>query len=101
MEKKAFKAKIGFVPVNWDAWNGDNWAEGMRDRCVEVLKNIPGLELVVPSKEFTDIGCVSTVEEGKKVAAFFKEQDVKGIIIGNMTFGMEVAVGTFLNYTSK
>lgn len=101
MARQILKTKIGFIPVNWDAWNGDNWAEGMRDRCVEVLKQIPGLELVVPSKELTNIGCVSTVDEGKKVAEYFIQEKVKGILIGNMTFGMEVAVGTFLNYTSK
>jgi len=101
MERRIFKTKIGFVPSNWDAWNGNNWAEGMRDRCVNILKDIPGLELVVPSKELTDIGCVSTVEEGRKVAEFFIQEKVKGILIGNMTFGMEVAVGTLLNYTSK
>src|SRR5688572_4011332 len=101
MERKLLKTKIGFVPSNWDAWNGDNWAEGMRDRCVSILKEIPGMELVVPSKELTDIGCVSSVEEGKKVAEFFLQEKVKGVLIGNMTFGMEVAVGTFLNYMPK
>lgn len=101
MEKKILKTRIGFVPSNWDAWNGNNWAEGMRDRCVEVLNQIPGLELVVPSKEMTAIGCVSTTDEGKKVAEYFMQEKVKGILVGNMTFGMEVAVGSFLNYISK
>lgn len=101
MERKLLKTKIGFVPSNWDAWNGDNWAEGMRDRCVSILKEIPGMELVVPSKELTGIGCVSTVEEGRKVAEYFLQEKVKGVMIGNMTFGMEVAVGTFLNYMPK
>ena len=36
--------KIGFVPSNWESWNGGNWAEGMRDRCVAVLEKIPGID---------------------------------------------------------
>jgi len=101
MKREIFKTKIGFVPSNWDAWNGNNWAEGMRDRCVEVLMQIPGLELIVPSKELTDIGCVSTTDEGKKTAEFFQKEKVQGVLIGNMTFGMEVAVGSFLNNMPK
>ncbi len=101
MERKIFKTKIGFVPSNWESWNGNNWAEGMRDRCVNTFSQIPGLELVVPSKEMTDIGCVSTTDEGKKVAEYFLKEKIQGILIGNMTFGMEVAVGNFLNYMPK
>ena len=96
-----FKVKIGFVPSNWDAWNGGNWAESMRDRCVAVLQQIPGLDLVVPPKEMTDLGCVSTVEEAEKTRRYFVEQEVQGLLIGNMTFGMEVAVGTVLNGLRK
>ena len=51
------KTKIGFVPSTWDSWDGSaytgKWAGKMRGRCVEVLKDIPGIELVVPSEELT------------------------------------------------
>jgi len=97
--------KIGFIPSNWDAWDGSaatgKWAGGMRDRCVAVMEKVPGLELVVPSKELTGDGCVSTVEQGKKVLELFRAQNIQGLIVGNMTFGMEVAVGAVLSGLSK
>jgi L-fucose isomerase-like protein len=96
-----FRTKIGFVPSNWESWNGGNWAEGMRDRCVAALEKIPGIDLVVPSKSLTPIGCVSSVEDGRKVVDLFQREKVQGIIIGNMDFGMEVAVSTVLNGLDK
>ena len=93
--------KIGFAPSNWEDWNGGNYAETIRDRCVEVLRSIPGLDLVVPSKELTHIGCVSSIEDAKKVIELFRREDIQGLIIGNMDFGMEVAVGALLNGIRK
>jgi L-fucose isomerase-like protein len=99
------KTKIGFIPSNWESWDGSaysgKWAGKMRDRCVAVLENIPGIDLVVPSKEMTVDGCLNDVEEGKKVLEFFKKENIQGLIIGNMTFGMEVAVGTVLSGLQK
>jgi len=99
------KVKIGFIPSNWDAWDGSDftgrWAGKMRDRCVDVLSTIPGLELVVPSKEMAVDGCVNDKEEAKRVLEFFKQEDIQGLIIGNMTFGMEVAVGVILSGLNK
>jgi L-fucose isomerase-like protein len=95
------KTRIGFIPSNWDAWNGKNWAEKMRDRCVSVLEEIPGIDLIVPSKEMTKLGCVSSVEDAKIALDHFKKQDVQALLIGNMTFGMEVAVSTVLNGMPK
>lgn len=96
-----FTTKIGFIPLNWDAWNADNWAEQMRDRCVKIMETVPGLDLVLPSKELTGDGCVRNIEQAKDVLALFKKADIEGLIIGNMTFGMEVAVGTILNGLRK
>jgi L-fucose isomerase-like protein len=95
------KTKIGFIPLSWDAWNGEDYQQIMRDRCVAVLEATPGLDLVVPSKELTQDGCVSTQEEAKAALALFKKEDVQGLIIGNMTFGMEVAAGIVLNGLRK
>jgi len=90
--------RIGFVPSNWDAWDGGGWGGKMRDRCVAVLETIPGLDLVVPSKEMTGDGCVSTVRQAKQVLDLFSRNDIQGILLGNMTFGHEVsAVGTLIN----
>jgi L-fucose isomerase-like protein len=96
-----FTAKIGFVPSNWESWNGGNWAEGMRDRCVAALQKVPGLELVVPSKSLCPIGCVSSVADARKCLELFRQEGVHGVIIGNMDFGMEVAVGTVLSGLEK
>ncbi len=95
------KAKIGFIPSNWEAWDGGGWGGKMRDRCVTMLRNIPGMDLVVPSKELTGDGCVSDVKQAKLTLDLFRKEGIQGILIGNMTFGMEVAVGTILNGLSK
>lgn len=92
-----FKTKIGFIPSSWEAWDGGKWGGKMRDRCVAILKNIPGLDLIVPSKELTGNGCVSDIKQAKSALDLFKKEEVSGILIGNMTFGMEVAVSTILN----
>lgn len=100
-----FKVKIGFIPSNWESWDGSastgKWAGKMRDRCVAVMDTVPGLELVVPSKEMTSDGCVSDKTEAKRVLEYFKNEDIKGLIIGNMTFGMETAVGIILSGLPK
>jgi L-fucose isomerase-like protein len=69
----------------------------MRDRAIAVLQTIPGLDLVVPSMELTGDGCVSDRESAKKALALFERERIQGLLIGNMTFGMEVAVSTVLN----
>jgi len=95
------KTKIGFIPSNWEAWDGTEysgkWAGKMRDRCVTILEKIPGLDLVVPSKEMTADGCVNDIGDAEKVLKYFLAEGVQGLIIGNMTFGMEVAIGAFLS----
>ena len=93
-----FTTKVGFIPSNWESWDGGGWGGKMRDRCVAVLEQIPGLDLVVPFKELTGDGTVSTVENAQAVLELFKREEVKGILLGNMTFGHEVsAVGTLIN----
>ena len=46
-----FKTKIGFLPSNWESWDGSafsgKWAGQMRDRCVKILESIPGMDLDV------------------------------------------------------
>lgn len=99
-----FTVKIGFAPVNWDDWNGwagtpetINWAQKMRARCLQAFEKIPGLEVVVPSEALTRDGLLSSLEDGRKIAELFQRENVQGIMIGNMNFGMEVAVGEMLS----
>ena len=95
------EVKIGFVPSNWESWDGNKqtgkWAGKMRDRCVAVMQQIPGLSLVAPDARMTGDGCISDVNQGRQVLDYFLHESVEGLIIGNMTFGMEVAVGTILS----
>lgn len=97
--------KIGFVPSTWESWDGNDYtgrlAEKTRDRCMKVFEKIPGLKIIVPSKELTDQGCVGTVEEGMAAADLFLKENVQGIIIGNMNFGLEIAIGALLSKLPK
>lgn len=97
--------KIGFVPSTWESWDGNQYtgklAGKMRARCLEAFKNIPGLEIVVPSEDLTEDGCVGTVEEGLKTAELFLKENVQGIIIGNMNFGLEIAVSALMSKMRK
>jgi L-fucose isomerase-like protein len=100
-----FNVKIGFVPSNWESWDGNQftgkWAGKMRDRCIAVLEKIPGISIVVPSRELTADGCVSTVEDGIKTLELFRKEDIQGLIIGNMTFGFEIALSPILSGLPK
>lgn len=100
-----FRTKIGFLPSNWDAWDGSEstgkWAGKMRDRCVAVLETIPGLDVVAPSVEMTGDGCVSSIEDAKLALELFQKENIQGLLVGNMTFGMEVAVGALLSGLRK
>ena len=100
------KITLGFLPSNWDAWDGplkdgSKWACKMRDRVVDVISQIPEIELACPSVEMTGDGCVSDRESARKTLDMFKAEDIKGLIVGNMTFGMEVAVSHVLNGLAK
>lgn len=99
------KTKIGFVPSTWESWDGSTYtgrlAGKMRRRCLEILKTIPGIEVVVPSADMTEAGCVGTVEEGMKTLELFRKEDVKGVIIGNMNFGHETSLSPLLSGLPK
>jgi len=100
-----FKTKIGFVPSTWESWDGNQetgrLAWKTRQRCLDAMSQIDGLEIIVPSDELTAYGCVGTPEEATKVLALFKQEDVQGVIIGNMNFGHEVSVGKLLSGLRK
>lgn len=100
------KTKIGFLPSNWEAWDGplkdgSRWARGMRDRVLVALESIPGIEVIVPSVELTGDGCVSDIASARKALDLFLTERIEGLMIGNMTFGMEVAVSTVLDGLRK
>lgn len=97
--------KIGFLPSNWESWDGNQftgkWAGKMRDRCLSVMEKADNVKIIVPSCELTEDGCVSTPEEGKKALELYRAEQIDALVIGNMTFGMEVAVGEVLSGLNK
>ena len=97
--------KIGFIPSSWESWDGNQHtgplAEAMRDRCLAAMNEIGTAQIVVPSKELTDGGLVGSIEEGIKTAELFLRENIDALVIGNMNFGMEVAVGEVLNRMRK
>ena len=101
MEKEMEKVKIGFVPLSWDGWNHFQWSGVIRDRCMKVMEEIPGVEWVVPTKEMTGDGCVKDWVQAELAVELFKKEDIKALVIGNMNFGMETAAGIILNSLSK
>ncbi|MCJ7666536.1 MAG: hypothetical protein MUO59_07370, partial [Actinobacteria bacterium] len=81
---------IGFVPSHRSPFNKE-WAINMRDRVIKSIeKNIEDIELICPDKKLTDGGLVTFAEDAEKAIKLFKEKDIKGLIIGMMTFGEEI-----------
>lgn len=96
------KAKIGFLPLNWHVWDADDWGEKLRDRCVRVLEEMEGIELVVPGKELTRAGCIGEdLDDARKVAELFRRENVQGLLVGNMNFAYELALGVILDAMPK
>ena len=91
-----FKTKIGFLPLNWDVWDVDNWGEQMRDRCIASMEKIEGIEIIVPSKDLTKSGCVGEdLEEAEKaLKTEAAEYDCKEIAISKIQRRIKVKVET-------
>lgn len=80
--------KIGFVPASRGFFSQE-LAVKMRDMTVASMKKA-GLTPVVPGPELTSNGLVESREEAVKTAALFRENRVKGVIVGAVNFGNEV-----------
>ncbi|MCL2812977.1 MAG: hypothetical protein FWD23_00095 [Oscillospiraceae bacterium] len=97
--------KIGFVPSSWESWDGNlhtgPLAEKMRDRCIAAMEKAGAAKIIVPGKDLTDGGLVGSVEDGKKAAELFLSENIDALVIGNMNFGLEVAVGEVLSQMRK
>ena len=88
MELEAIK--IGFIPAN-RAFFSDKLATQMRKETIEVLESA-GLEVVVPSPDETNVGCVESLEEAILVGRMFRDADVRGIVVSAVNFGDEQGV---------
>ena len=65
------------------------------------MNKIGAAEIIVPGKELTEGGLVASIEDGTKAAELFLKENIDALVIGNMNFGMEVAVGEVLSYMRK
>jgi len=85
------KIKLGFIPANRGFFS-DKLAAEMRSQTLEVLRAIPGVQVVVPSTKDTKVGCVETLQEALLVGRMFREQSVDGIVVSAVNFGDEQGV---------
>ena len=84
------KITLGFIPANRGSFS-DELAAKMRDQAVEVIGR-QGINVVVPGKEQTKVGCVENRKEAEVCADLFRRNNVQGIVVGAVNFGEEQAV---------
>ena len=83
--------KLGFVPGDRPVFS-TAWALRMRDRCVETLRKIAGVELVLPGEAITTKGLVRSMEQAEAVAEQFRKAGVERLLLGTMNFSDEEAL---------
>jgi len=82
--------RIGFVPSHRSPFD-KKWAIEMRNRTIKSIEaNVSDVELVYPDSTITDGALVTSKEDACRVIELFKEKNIKGLIIGMMTFGEEL-----------
>jgi len=87
------KVRLGFVPSHRYPFDED-WAVEMRRRCLDALKSVDGIEVVVPSVGLVHNGLVRDDVGASATIDLFAQREVQGIIIGNMTFGDEISAAS-------
>jgi L-fucose isomerase-like protein len=83
------KVKLGFLPSHRAPFSLD-WAKQMRKRCVDVFKKFEEVEIITPDEKVSAYGLVTDEKDAKGVIEFFAKENIKGLVIGNMTFGEEL-----------
>jgi L-fucose isomerase-like protein len=92
------RVRIGFVPSY--RFRYTPWCQKMRDDSLATFAKAEGAEIVVPQpapdgesldpeKGYTPHGMVSNLDEGEAVAAYFRTQEVDGLILCPLDFGDE------------
>jgi L-fucose isomerase-like protein len=84
------KAKIGFIPANRGFFSSELAAK-MRDETIAAMEKM-GIEVVVPGKDQTEVGCVQSLAEAELCAELFRKHKVEGILVGAVNFGEEQSV---------
>jgi len=87
LPQAAKSVRLGFVPAKRGTFNA-NLAVSMRQQTIAALEGA-GLEVVVPTTDDTQYGCVENRQEAERCAEVFRRQAVDGIVIGAMNFGDE------------
>jgi len=82
--------KIGFIPANRGFFSSELAAK-MRGETVEAMQKL-GIEVVVPDESQTEVGCVQSLNEAEICAKLFRDNEVKGILVGAVNFGEEQSV---------
>ena len=63
----------------------------MRNRVVNSInKNLEEIELITPDGSITPGGILKNEKDAKQIIRFFKENNIKGLLVGTMTFGEEL-----------
>jgi len=90
------RVKLGFIPSHREPFS-ERWAEQMRQRCIEAIRKIRGIDLVVPDARKTKGGLVRNNKDAQATLKLFLDKAVEGVIVGGMTFGHETsAVGALI-----
>ncbi|MEA3406638.1 MAG: hypothetical protein U9R48_00985 [Chloroflexota bacterium] len=87
------KIRLGFVPSHRYPFDED-WAVDMRERCLEAMRAIDCLEVVVPSVGLIHNGLVRDDAGAEATIDLFAQRGVEGVVIGTMTFGDEISAIT-------
>ena len=87
------KLRLGFVPLHRYPFDED-WAVEMRRRCLEALRDIKDIEVIVPGSGLVHNGLVRDDGSAQATIDLFAQRNVQGILIGTMTFGDEIAAIT-------
>lgn len=80
--------RVGFVPASRTIFD-QNLAIKVRDSVIEAMSD-SGLEPVAPGLDLTTNGLVQSPDDASRTARFFREQEVKGVLIGALNFGNEI-----------
>jgi L-fucose isomerase-like protein len=84
------KIKIGFIPANRGFFSSELAAK-MRKQTILAMEK-QGIEVVVPGEDQTKVGCVQSLAEAEICARLFRDNEIRGILVGAVNFGEEQSV---------
>ena len=100
MADSSFGVRIGFLPAMRFPFS-HAWCSKMRQRTLDAATKVPGLTLVAPDESVTPYGVVQNDDQAQAAIAFFKTQNIDGLLIGAMDFGDEISAATVAKALGK